>query len=101
MPTPNFRPVDDDQLFEANLKDIGHYLDSLSVVYKPISITPDFKRQAEDFLIHDERLFHGTRYGIQFVLPIEMLESTLKALHDEVGYWEFNSAYSCFKDRFW
>ncbi len=59
------------------------------------------KKKAKEFLIHDERLFHRTKYGIRFLPHIEMRESILKGLHDEVGNWDLNSTYSFVRDRFW
>ena len=85
--------INENQPFEANLKAIAHYLHNLSVVNEFISITPELQKKAEDVLVHDERFFRRTKYGIQFVPHIEMRESILKGLHDEVGHWDFNSTY--------
>ena len=93
--------IDENQPFEANLKPIAYYLDNLSVVDESISITPELKKKAKDFLVHDERLFRRTKYGIRFVPHIEMRESILKGLHDGFGHWDFNSTYSFVRDPFW
>ncbi len=67
------RPVElmvideDNQPFEANLKAFSHYLHNLSVVNMSISITSELKKKAKDFLVHDERLFRHTKFGIRFV----------------------------------
>ena len=66
-----FLVIDDKQPFEANIKAIAHYLDNLSVVDDSISTTPELKKKAEDFLVHDERLFRRTKYGIRFVPQIQ------------------------------
>ncbi len=92
--------IGDHQTFEANLKAITHYLDNLSVVDEPISITPEVETKAKDFLVHYERLFRSTKYGIRFVPHIEMRERILKGLHDEFGHWDFNSTYPFLRDRF-
>ncbi len=55
------------------------------VIDESISITPELKRKARDFLVNDERLFRRTKYSILFVPHIEMRGSILKGLHDEVG----------------
>ena len=93
--------IDDHHPFEANLKAIVYYLGNLSVVDESISIAPEVKTKAKDFLVHDERLFRRTKCGIRFVPYIEMRESILKRLHDEVGHWDFNSTQSFVRDRFW
>ena len=77
--------IDGNQSFESHLKAIAHYLHNLSVVDESISITPDLKNKAKDFLVHNERLFRRTKYGIRFLHHIEMQESILKRLQDEVG----------------
>ncbi len=51
-----FMLIDENQPFEANLKAVAHYLDNLSMVDESISITPELKKKAKDFLVHDERL---------------------------------------------
>ena len=83
--------IDDHQPFEANLKAIAHYLGNLSAVDEPISVTPEVKKKAKDFLVHDERLFRRKKYGISFLPYMEMRESILKGLYDEVGHWDSNS----------
>ncbi len=93
--------IGENQPFEANIKAIAHYLDKLSVVDESISITVELKKKAKDFLVHDERLFRRIKHGIRFVPYIEIRESILKGLHDEVGHWGFNSAYSFVTDRLW
>ncbi len=67
--------IDENQLFEACFKDIAHYLDNLSILDEPISITLELKKKAKDLLVHDERFFPRTKYGIRFVPHIEMRES--------------------------
>ncbi len=74
--------------FEANLKVMAHYLNNLSVMDESISIAPELKKKAKDFFVHDKRLFSRSKCGIQFVSHIEMRESILKGLHDDVGHWE-------------
>ncbi len=37
--------VDENQPFKAHIKAIAHYLDNLSVVDEPISITPELKKK--------------------------------------------------------
>ena len=93
--------IDDHQPVEANLRATAHYLDNLSVGDESISMTPEVKKKAKDFLVHDERLFRRTKYGIRFLPYIEMKERILKGLHDGVGHWDFNSTYSFVRDRFW
>ena len=93
--------IEDHQPFEANIKAIAHYLDNFSVVDESISIRLEVKKKAKDFLVHDERLFRRTKYGIRFGPHIEMRESTLKGWYYEVGDWDFNSTYSFVRDRFW
>ncbi len=63
--------INEDQPFEANLKAIAHYLENLSVVDESISITPELNKKAKDFLVHDERLFRRTKYGIRLVLILK------------------------------
>ena len=92
--------IDENQSFEAKLKAIAHYLDKLSVVDESISITPELKKKAKDFLVHDRILFRRTKYGIRFIPHVEMQESILKGLHNEVEHWDFNSTYSFVRDRF-
>ncbi len=84
----------------ANLNAIIHYLNNISVMGESISITPELKRKANNFFVHDERLFHRTKCGIRFVPHIGMRESILKGLHDEVGHRDFNSTYEFVRDRF-
>ena len=93
--------IGENQPFEANIKAIAHYLDKLSVVDESISITVELKKKAKDFLVHDERLFRRIKHGIRFVPYIEIRESILKGLHDEVRHWGLNSAYSFVRDRLW
>ncbi len=93
--------INDNEPFEARLKASTHYLDNLLVVNESISITPELKRKAKDFLVHDEKLFRRTKYGIRFVPHIGMREIILKGLHDEVGHWDFNSTHSLVRDRIW
>ena len=69
------------------------------VIDESISITPELKSKAKDYLVHDERLFRRTKYGILFVPHIEMRESILKGLHDEVGHWDFDATYSFVRNR--
>ncbi len=68
--------IDENQLFEGNLKAIAHYLDKFLVVDESISITPELKKKAKNFLVHDERSFRRTKYGIRFVPGIEMREKS-------------------------
>ena len=93
--------VDDNQPFEVNLKPFAHYLDNLLVVDKLISITPELKRKAKDFLVHEQRLFRRIKYGIRFVPHIEMQESILRGIHDEVRHFDFDSTNSFVRNRFW
>ncbi len=86
---------------EANLNAIAHYPNNISVTDESILITLELKRKAKDFLVHDERLFLRTKYGIWFGPHISMSESILKGLYDEVGHWDFNSTYEFLRDRFW
>ncbi len=83
--------IDENQPIEANLKSITDYLDKLSNLDESMSITPELKKKAKEFLVHDEKLFRRSKYGIRFGLHIEMREDILKGLHDEVGHWDFNS----------
>ena len=46
--------IDDNQPFETNLNAIARQLDNLSVVDESISIKPESKKRAKDFLVHDE-----------------------------------------------
>ncbi len=46
--------------FEANLNDIAHYSDKISVPNEPISISPELKKKSKDFLVQDESLFRRT-----------------------------------------
>ncbi len=92
--------IEENQPFETNFKAIARYLNKLSIMDEPISITPELNKKAKDFLVHDERLFR-TKYGIRFAPHIEMRERILKGLNDEVGHWDFNSTYSFARDRFW
>ena len=95
-----FTVIDENRPFAANLKAIAHYLNNVSIVDESNSITTELKK-AKDILIHDERLFRRNKHGIRFVPYIEMRESILKGLHDDVGHWDFNSKYSLVRDPFW
>ncbi len=92
--------IDENQSFKSNLEAIAHYLKNLSVVDESILITAEMKKKAKDFLVHDERLFRRTKYGILFAPHKEMQESILKRLHDEVAHWDFYSKYSFARDCF-
>ncbi len=70
--------IDDHQPLESNLKAIAHYLDNLSIVHESISITPDVKMKAKDFLVHDGRLFRRTKYGDPFRAPYKNVQSIVE-----------------------
>ena len=93
--------IDESQPSEVNLTAIANYFGDRPVVSEFFKITPELKRKAKFFLVHDEKIFRRTKYGIRFVLDIEMRGNILKGLHDEDGYWDFNATYQIVTDWFW
>ena len=59
------------------------------------------KKKANNFLIHQDRLFRRAKKGLRLVSDILTRSIILQGMHDHIGHWDVKSTYKFIASRFW
>ncbi len=86
---------------EPDLKSVAQYLTTGVVKAHSSKFAQEFNVRKKNYVMYEGKLYRRTAKGLRFIPEEKEQIVIMKSLHNEIGHWDFATAYKIATDRFW